>query len=190
MAENKETATARYIAANISNQLMLKMLFELVGQIVADDKLRDGMKRAAVRYRGGNAARADVRLHGEEGPQIRPGERRNAADQRASELGREHPEASANVRLGTHSRLKSDITALPKSANRRHCAHVPGPADRADQKRENLTLRTICRVTCVRTVRQPRRQSAHLDRHHCHDGEHHLRRDDGPDDRQRICRCC
>jgi hypothetical protein len=50
-------------------------------------------------------------------------------------------------------------------------------------------LRTICRVTCARTVRPPRRQPVHLDRHHCDDGEHHPRRDDGPDGRHRICRC-
>jgi hypothetical protein len=47
MAEDEETATARYIAANISNQLMLKVLFELVGQIVSDDPdtFREKVKR-------------------------------------------------------------------------------------------------------------------------------------------------
>jgi hypothetical protein len=47
MAEDEETATARYIAVNIANQLMLKVLFELVGQIVSDDpeKFRESIKR-------------------------------------------------------------------------------------------------------------------------------------------------
>jgi hypothetical protein len=36
MAEDEETATARYIASNVSTQLMLKALFELVGTMMDD----------------------------------------------------------------------------------------------------------------------------------------------------------
>jgi hypothetical protein len=36
MAEDEETATARYIANNVSTQLMLKSLFELIATM-ADD---------------------------------------------------------------------------------------------------------------------------------------------------------
>ena len=45
MAEDEETATARYIASNISTQLMLKALFELIGTMMEDP---DGY-RSAVR---------------------------------------------------------------------------------------------------------------------------------------------
>ena len=36
MAEDEETATARYIASNVSTQFMLKALFELVGTMMDD----------------------------------------------------------------------------------------------------------------------------------------------------------
>lgn len=36
MPEDEETATARYIASNVSTQLMLKALFELVGTMMED----------------------------------------------------------------------------------------------------------------------------------------------------------
>jgi hypothetical protein len=47
MAEDEETATARYIAANISNQLMLKALFELVSHLMSGDpdNFRESIKR-------------------------------------------------------------------------------------------------------------------------------------------------
>jgi hypothetical protein len=36
MAEDEETATARYIASNVSTQLILKALFELIGTMMED----------------------------------------------------------------------------------------------------------------------------------------------------------
>jgi hypothetical protein len=36
MAEDEETATARYIAGNVATQLMLKALFELIGTMMQD----------------------------------------------------------------------------------------------------------------------------------------------------------
>jgi hypothetical protein len=36
MAEDEETATARYIASNVANKLMLKALFELIGTMMQD----------------------------------------------------------------------------------------------------------------------------------------------------------
>ena len=36
MPEDEETATARYIASNVSTQLMLKALFELIGTMMED----------------------------------------------------------------------------------------------------------------------------------------------------------
>ena len=46
MAEDEETATARYIAANISTQLMLKTLFEIIATMAEDpDKYRTGMRK-------------------------------------------------------------------------------------------------------------------------------------------------
>lgn len=36
MPQDEETATARYIASNVSTQLMLKALFELIGTMMED----------------------------------------------------------------------------------------------------------------------------------------------------------
>ena len=45
MAEDEETATARYIAGNISTQLMLKTLFEILSAMADDqDKYRACLK--------------------------------------------------------------------------------------------------------------------------------------------------
>jgi hypothetical protein len=45
MAEDEETATARYIAGNISTQLMLKTLFEILSTMADDpDKYRARLK--------------------------------------------------------------------------------------------------------------------------------------------------
>src|ERR1700674_18835 len=46
MAEDDETATARYIASNVSTQLMLKTLFEIVATMADDpDRYRSGMRK-------------------------------------------------------------------------------------------------------------------------------------------------
>jgi DNA-binding transcriptional LysR family regulator len=46
MAENEETATARYIAGNVSTQLMLKTLFEIIATMADDpDIYRSDMRR-------------------------------------------------------------------------------------------------------------------------------------------------
>jgi hypothetical protein len=46
MAEDEETVTARYIASNVSTQLMLKALFELVGTMMEDpDGLRSDIRK-------------------------------------------------------------------------------------------------------------------------------------------------
>jgi hypothetical protein len=46
MAEDEETATARYIAANISTQLMLKTIIEIISTMADDpDKYRAGLKK-------------------------------------------------------------------------------------------------------------------------------------------------
>jgi hypothetical protein len=42
MAEDEETATARYIAGNISTQLMLKTLFEIISTMADDRGLGHG----------------------------------------------------------------------------------------------------------------------------------------------------
>jgi hypothetical protein len=45
MAEDEETATARYIASNISTQLMLKTIIEIISTMADDpDKYRAGLK--------------------------------------------------------------------------------------------------------------------------------------------------
>jgi hypothetical protein len=45
MAEDEETATARYIASNVSTQLMLKTLFEIIATMADDpDEYRSGMR--------------------------------------------------------------------------------------------------------------------------------------------------
>jgi len=51
MAEDEETATARYVAANISTQLMLKTIIEIISTMADDpDKYRAEDKvRAFVR---------------------------------------------------------------------------------------------------------------------------------------------
>lgn len=44
MAEDEETTTARYIASNISTQLMLKTLFEIIATMADDpDKYSSSM---------------------------------------------------------------------------------------------------------------------------------------------------
>ena len=45
MAEDEETATARYIAGNVSTQLMLKTLFEIIATMADDpDRYRSDMR--------------------------------------------------------------------------------------------------------------------------------------------------
>ena len=45
MAEDEGTATARYIASNISTQLMLKTIIEIISTMADDpDKYRAGLK--------------------------------------------------------------------------------------------------------------------------------------------------
>ena len=46
MAEDEETATARYIASNVSTQLMLKTLFEIIATTTDDpDRYRSDMRK-------------------------------------------------------------------------------------------------------------------------------------------------
>ena len=46
MAEDEETATARYIASNVSTQLMLKALVELIGTMMEDpDAYRSDIRK-------------------------------------------------------------------------------------------------------------------------------------------------
>ena len=46
MAEDEETVTARYIASNVSTQLMLKTLFEIIATMADDpDRYRSDMRR-------------------------------------------------------------------------------------------------------------------------------------------------
>ncbi len=45
MAEDEETATARYIASNVSTQLMLKTMFEIIATMADDaDGYRSDMR--------------------------------------------------------------------------------------------------------------------------------------------------
>jgi len=46
MAEDEETAKARYIASNVSTQLMLKTLFEIIATMADDpDKYRSDVRK-------------------------------------------------------------------------------------------------------------------------------------------------
>jgi hypothetical protein len=46
VAEDEETATARYIAGDVSTQLMLKTLFEIIATMADDpDRYRSDMRR-------------------------------------------------------------------------------------------------------------------------------------------------
>jgi len=46
VAEDEETATARYIASNVSTQLMLKTLFEIIATMADDpDKYRSDVRK-------------------------------------------------------------------------------------------------------------------------------------------------
>jgi len=46
MAEDEETATARYIAGHVSTQLMLKTMFEIIATMADDpDAYRSGMRK-------------------------------------------------------------------------------------------------------------------------------------------------
>jgi hypothetical protein len=46
MAEDEETATARYIAGNVSTQLMLKTLFEIIATMADDpDNCRSDIRK-------------------------------------------------------------------------------------------------------------------------------------------------
>jgi len=52
MAEDEETATARHIASNISTQLMLKTLFEMIATMADDpDRYRSGMRQKLLELR-------------------------------------------------------------------------------------------------------------------------------------------
>lgn len=49
MAEDEETTTARYIASNISTQLMLKTLFEMIATMADDpDRYRTSMRKKLI----------------------------------------------------------------------------------------------------------------------------------------------
>jgi hypothetical protein len=49
MAEGEDTATARYIASNVSTQLMLKILFEVIATMADDpDSYRSSMRKKLV----------------------------------------------------------------------------------------------------------------------------------------------
>jgi hypothetical protein len=53
MAEDDETATARYIAGNISTQLMLKTIVEIISTMADDpDKYRAGLKKKLLEMAG------------------------------------------------------------------------------------------------------------------------------------------
>jgi hypothetical protein len=53
MAEDEETATARYIASNVSTQLMLKTLFEIIATMADDpDKYRSDMRKKLLELAG------------------------------------------------------------------------------------------------------------------------------------------
>jgi hypothetical protein len=46
VAEDEETATARYIANNVSTQLMLKTMFEIIATMADDpEKYRSGLRK-------------------------------------------------------------------------------------------------------------------------------------------------
>jgi hypothetical protein len=46
MADDEETATARYIAANVSTQLMLKVIVEIISTMTSDpDGYRSALKK-------------------------------------------------------------------------------------------------------------------------------------------------
>ena len=53
MAEDEETATARYIAANVSTQLMLKTIIEIISTM-SDDSDKRMQRGPAVRDGGGH----------------------------------------------------------------------------------------------------------------------------------------
>jgi hypothetical protein len=49
MAEDEETATARYIASNVSTQFMLKTLFEVIATMADDpDSYRSSMRKKLI----------------------------------------------------------------------------------------------------------------------------------------------
>jgi hypothetical protein len=77
LADDEETATARYIAANVSTQLMLKVLFELIAMMTDDPKdWRAGIKTVG----------RDARYTRKDGSRVRARDYRDAVDQRACSL--------------------------------------------------------------------------------------------------------
>ena len=82
MAEDEEMATARYIASNVSTQLMLKTMFEIIATMVDDpDRYRLGYNGTVARDGGYHAIGPDGRGARKEGPCFRQGTVGNLLDQ-------------------------------------------------------------------------------------------------------------
>lgn len=61
MAEDDETATARYIASNVSKQLMLKTMFEIIATTAADPGRELGLGHSRLHWLARYVSESDNR---------------------------------------------------------------------------------------------------------------------------------
>jgi hypothetical protein len=87
MAEDEETATARYIASNVSTQLMLKTMFEIIAAMADDpDGYRSDMRTKLLEIADTMPLAPMARGARKEGPCLRQGDGRQSLDQPAAQL--------------------------------------------------------------------------------------------------------
>lgn len=100
MAEDEETATARYIASNVSTQLMLKTMFDHRHDGGRSVRLSFGYEGTTAGHCGYHAIGADGRGARKEGPRLRQVDGWQSVNQPTAQL----------VKARTHWRRSSDET--------------------------------------------------------------------------------
>ena len=90
MAEDEETATARYIASNVSTQLMLKTLFEIIATMADDpDRYRSGMRKQLLKLADTMLLSPMVAARERESPWFRQRDGRQSIDEPAAQPARQ-----------------------------------------------------------------------------------------------------
>ena len=122
MAEDEETATARYIASNVSTQLMLKTMFEIIATMADDpDGYRSDMRTKLLEIADTMPLAPMAAGARKEGPSLRQGDGRHSVDQPAAQLGRRR------WRRGQRQpKTRSDISPAVLSNLERQCPDALG----------------------------------------------------------------
>jgi hypothetical protein len=91
VAEDEETATARYIASNVSTQLMLKTLFEIMATMADDpDKYRSDVRQKLLELADTMPLAPMPAAQRKEGPWLCQRDGRQFADQPTAQLVIDH----------------------------------------------------------------------------------------------------